>query len=141
APDASTPAVAGDHDAAMSHQRATPHPRPATPEPLPGAGTPLAGEGFTVEIAASPASAGPATVTVTLRADDGAPLTAARVVVLSDMPEMAMGRTETRATETQPGEYTAELVPLVMPGEWRLAIRVSPRGEPTQVFTFAVDVP
>jgi hypothetical protein len=54
---------------------------------------------------------------------------------------MAMGRIETPAEETDPGRYTAELVPLGMSGEWRLGVRVSPRGASTQVFSFAVQVP
>ncbi len=52
-----------------------------------------------------------------------------------------MGRMETPAMETESGRYVAESVPLGMTGEWRLAVRVSPRGESTQVFSFAVQVP
>jgi copper transport protein len=113
----------------------------ATPQPMPGPGDVVQGNGFTVELAAEPAGAGPVDVAVILENDDGAPLEGARVVVLSDMPEMGMGRTETPADETEPGRYAASFVPLGMPGEWHLAVRISPRGEPTQVFTFAVVVP
>jgi hypothetical protein len=124
----------------MGHGHASPVAASATPPPLPGPGTPVEADGFTVEVAADPASAGPVDITVTLLTDDGSPLEGARVVVLSDMPAMAMGRTETPATETSPGQYVAASVPLVMPGHWHLAIRVSPRAESTQVVEFAVTV-
>ncbi len=126
-PEAS-PSAADDHHAMMHH--ATPEAGTATPEPLPGPGTVIQGDGLTIELDAAPNAAGPVDVTITLRADDGTPLEDARVIVLSDMPAMAMGRTETPATETAPGQYEAEFVPLAMPGEWRLAVRVSPGPNP-----------
>jgi hypothetical protein len=63
------------------------------------------------------------------------------VVVISDMPEMAMGASETVAVETAAGQYVAELVPLGMRGTWHLAVRVSPPGAATAVFRFEVVVP
>jgi hypothetical protein len=60
---------------------------------------------------------------------------------VNSMPAMARGRTETRATETSPGQYVAASVLVVMPGEWRLALRISPRAQPTQIVTFTVAVP
>jgi len=137
-PEASPSAADGHHT--MNHQ-ATPGAGTATPEPLPGPGVIVQGDGLTVELDAAPTAAGPVDVTITLRADDGTPLEDARVIVLSDMPAMAMGRTETPATETAPGQYEVASVPLVMQGEWRLAVRVSPRAKPTQVFSFALYVP
>jgi copper transport protein len=134
-----SPSAADDHHT-MNHH-ATPESGTPAPEPLPGPGAVLQGDGFSIELAAAPATAGPVDVTITLRADDGTPLEGARVVLLSDMPAMAMGRTETPATETAPGQYEVASVPLVMQGEWHLAVRVSPRAKPTQVFSFAVSVP
>jgi copper transport protein len=137
-PEASPSAADGHHT--MNHH-ATPESGTPAPELLPGPGTVIQGDGFSIEFAATPDTAGPVDVTITLRADDDTPFEDARVVVLSDMPAMAMGRTETPATETAPGQYEASSVPLVMQGEWRLSIRVSPRAKPTQVFSFAVSVP
>jgi hypothetical protein len=57
--------------------------------------------------------------------DAGSPLIGARVAVLSEMTAMAyMSQIDSPATETSPGRYVAESVPLAIPGEWRLAIRV-----------------
>lgn len=134
------PSGEDDHQVMMDHH-ATPLAGSATPGPLPGPGTPVAGDGFTATLATSPESAEPVDVTVTLRAEDGSPLTGARVAVLSDMLEMAMGRMETMATETPPGVYVAEFVPLVMAGEWRVNVRISPKGAPTQTYAFSIVVP
>jgi hypothetical protein len=60
---------------------------------------------------------------------------------VNSMPVMAMGRTETPATESSPGQYVVASVPLVMLGEWRLALRISPRAQPTQIVSFTVAVP
>ncbi len=137
-----SPAEVIHHEEMMDHGlHSTPVLSTPAADPLPGPGTPVSGDGLTVTIAAEPISAGPTDVSIEIADEDESPLTEARVVVLSDMPGMAMGRIETPAEETDPGRYTAELVPLGMSGEWRLGVRVSPRGASTQVFSFAVQVP
>jgi hypothetical protein len=113
----------------------------ATPRSLPGPGTPAAGDGLTVTIAAAPEQAGPVEVVAEIADEAGNPLSEARVVVLSDMPAMEMGRVETPAEEIAPGRYVATFVPLGMAGEWQVTVRVSPRGEPTKSFPFTVTVP
>jgi copper transport protein len=132
--------AAGTAVATLAHDHAVPSPA-ATPVSLPGPGTPVAGDGLTVTIAAEPAQAGPTAVSVDLTGQNSVPQSDARVVVFSEMPAMAMGRTGTPAQETSPGHYVAESVPLAMSGEWRITVRVSPRGQPTQTFAFALPVP
>jgi hypothetical protein len=132
-----------DHEAhheSMDHH-ATPKAGGATPVALPGPGSTVQGDGLRIMLEAAPMAAGPVEAAITLSGVDGKPIEGARVVVLSDMPGMPMGRTETPAQETAPGRYVAEFVPLGMAGEWHLAVRVSPRAAATQVFTFAVVVP
>ena len=140
-PIASPDVVAHDNDMAAHQHHGTPVMSRATPESLPGPGDPVSGEGVRVMISTAPQSAGPVTVAIEITNASGDPLSDARVVVVSDMPDMAMGRMETPAVEVEPGHYLAEFVPLGMPGKWRLAVRVSPRGASTQVFSFAVQVP
>jgi hypothetical protein len=138
---ASPEVVARDNETMDHHAHGTPVMSIATPKALPGPGTPVSGGDFSVRIAAAPQSPGPVTVSIHITHADGSPLSDARVVVLSEMPDMTMGSTETPALEVEPGQYLAEFVPLGMTGEWRLAVRVSPRGGSTQVFSFAVQVP
>jgi hypothetical protein len=140
-PIASPNVVAHDDHMMDHHAHATPTVSSATPEPLLGPGTTLSGDGISVTLAAAPQVSGPVTVSIKIGEAEGSPLAEARVAVISDMPDMAMGRMETPALETEPGLYVAEFVPLGMTGEWRLAVRVSPRGASTQVFAFAVQVP
>ena len=136
APELAASPAAMDHEA--RHEAMDPH---ATPVALPGPGTTVEGDGLRIAFEAAPRVAGPVDVAVTLSGDGGEPIEGARVVLLSDMPGMAMGGAETPAEETAPGRYVAEFVPLGMPGEWHLAVRVSPRAAATQVFIFAVVVP
>jgi hypothetical protein len=135
-PVSASPRAVMEH--AMAHEHDATAPAAATPLALPAPGTPVTRDGITVAVAVSPRRAGPAKVAIDLAGPDGKPLQDARVVVLNEMPSMPMGRSETPATETAPGHYVAEPVPLGMEGAWRLTIRVSPRGKPTQSFPFAV---
>jgi copper transport protein len=132
-----SPAMASHMEEHEHHMMAS-----ASPAALPTTGTPVQGSGLQVTIGAEPDRPGPTEVVVEIVGDDGSPLTGARVAVVSEMTAMAeMSRAETRATEIKPGRYVAESVPLGMPGEWRLAVRVSPKSQPTQVIPFVVAVP
>jgi copper transport protein len=136
-PDAISPVASLSPVAA--HQHATPAPAASPPSALAGPGTPVPGDGIIVTLAVNPERAGPVTVSVAIE-QDGAPLSDARVAILSESMEMDMGRRETVAEEIRPGQYLAADVPLGMAGAWRLTVRVSPRGEASQVFPFAVTV-
>jgi hypothetical protein len=114
----------------------------ATPEPLPGSGTPVQGDGMRVTLAARPEGPGPTEIAVEIADDDGMPFAGARVAVLSQMPAMASMRpTETPAAETEPGRYVANDVPLGMAGDWRVSVRISPKGASTRVVSFTISVP
>ena len=132
--------AAGTALATMAHDHVMPFPA-VTPVSLPAPGTPVTTNGLTLTIAADPARAGPVIVSVELIGPDNAPRTDARVVIFSEMSAMAMGRTETQARETSSGHDVAESVPPGMSGRWRITVNVSPRGQPTQTFAFALPLP
>lgn len=139
-PAAASPTVPPATPVASHHHhvaRATPVATESAAQP----GTPVAAGNLHVSIDAEPRQAGPVSVTVRINDDVGDPLTDARVTIMSEMAGMAEDRAQTAAEEVQPGRYLAEDVPLTMPGEWRLAVRVSPRGEATQIVPFVVEVP
>jgi hypothetical protein len=45
------------------------------------------------------------------------------------------------ADEATPGHYVAKEVPLSMVGDWQLSVRISPKGQPTQIVPITVTVP
>jgi copper transport protein len=136
-PKASTPRLARSATPDAAHE----HVDHEQMQMLASPGTPVAGDGISVTLLTEPVSAGATDVTVVIAAVDGQPLPDARVVVVIMMPGMGSGREETQAVPDDPGRYVAEGVPLGMAGEWHLAVRVSPKGKSTQIFTFAVEVP
>lgn len=123
------------HEQMMTERHATPV------VPLPGVGTPVSQDGLMVTVAAEPASTAPTTVTVQVVDSQGAPVSKARVVIFAEMTGMGEKSEGTPATEISPGRYQAENLMLTMGGPWQLTVRVSPHGEATRVFRFAVDVP
>jgi copper transport protein len=145
--------VAAVHRAALPAKQPSPQASPATeadahdhhatPRPderRAAVGTPVAIDGLSVTLEVDPERSGSTDVTVVVAQADGAPLSGARVAIISEMAGMA-GREETKATETEPGHYLASDVPLTMAGEWRLTVRVSPKGASTQVIPFSVAMP
>jgi hypothetical protein len=131
--------VVSSPEVEAAHDHATPASAPAMPRT--GSGTPVSAGTLTVTLQADPKGPGAVELTIGLTDPAGAPVAGARVVVVSEMPGMAMDRTETPATETSPGRYVVEAAPLGMRGTWAITARVSPRGEPTEVVGFQVTVP
>jgi hypothetical protein len=113
----------------------------ATPEAvaLPGIATPTRAGDLTVTLDADTRDAAPTDLTLTVTDADGAPVTGARVVVF---PEMAgMGASESlTAEERTPGTYIVANAPLTMPGAWEIAVRISPKGQPSSTVRFAIEV-
>jgi hypothetical protein len=134
APAAASPSAmsAQDHDMVMSGA--------ATPVSPPGIATPVRGDGVVVTVTTEPAPPGPTDITVELRNPDGAPLPDARVVVFAEMAGMGRSGQGTPATEVAPGRYLARDVSLSMAGDWQLKVRVSPKGQPTQIVPIALTV-
>ncbi len=116
-------------------------PGTATPEAvsLPGVATPTSAGGLTVTLAADTRYAAPTDLTLTVTDAAGAPVTGARVVVF---PEMAnMGPAENlAAAEQAPGIYLVANAPLLMPGPWEIAARISPQGQPSSTVRFGITV-
>ncbi|MDF2760423.1 MAG: hypothetical protein K0S99_3057 [Thermomicrobiales bacterium] len=121
-----------DHDMMMHDS--------ATPVPLPGVGTPVVQDGLVVTVAAEPARPGPTDIAVDVRDPDGAPLPDARVVIFAEMAGMGQAGQGTPAEEVEPGRYVARGVSLSMVGDWQVTVRVSPRGQATQVFPVVLTV-
>jgi copper transport protein len=129
---ASPPAMA-QHDHMMM-------PSPATPVTLPGIGTPVSQDGLVVRVSAEPIGPGPTDITVAVSDPDGTPLRDARVVIFAEMAGMEEGGKGIPADEAMPGQYVARQVPLSMAGDWQLSVRISPKGQATQVFPIALTV-
>jgi hypothetical protein len=113
----------------------------ATPqsEALPGIAMPTSAGDLTVTLLADTSSAAPTDLTLTVTDAEGAPVPGARVVVF---PEMAgMGPSESLTAEEQtPGTYVVANAPLIMPGPWEIAARISPKGQPSSTVRFAIEV-
>ena len=62
------------------------------------------------------------------------------MVVFSAMAGMGQDTEGIVVVEEEPGHYRVENVPLSMAGAWQLTARISPRGRPTSIVRFAVDV-
>ena len=123
---------AHDHDMMMSAA--------ATPASLPGAGTPVREDGVVVTVTTEPAPPGPTDITVEVTDPDGAPLADTRVVVFAEMAGMGQGGQGIPAEEVSPGRYVARDVSLTMAGDWQVKVRVSPKGQPTQIVLVALTV-
>jgi hypothetical protein len=73
-------------------------------------------------------------------ASDGTPLEDARVVVFAEMAGMGPADTGIPADDVAPGRYVAKDVPLGMAGDWRVSVRISPKGQATQTVPIALTV-
>jgi copper transport protein len=134
-PALASPAAMTAHD----HHLATPEtPGSAT---LPGMGTPASEAGLVVTLDAVPLQPGPTDLTISVMDQTGAPVSEARVVVFSEMTGMGQDSQGLVAMEEEVGRYRVEGVPLSMSGPWQLTARISPKGRPTSIVRFAVEVP
>ena len=93
-----------------------------------------------VTLDAGPLQSGPADLTITVTDQTGAPVSAARVVLFSEMAGMGADSQGIVAVEEEAGRYRVEDVPLSMAGAWQLTARISPQGQPTRLVRFAVEV-
>jgi copper transport protein len=134
APAAASPATIAEHDRMMVM------PGTATPATLPGIGTPVSQGGLIVTVATEPTGRGPTDITIEVSQADGEPLQDARVVVFAEMTGMGEADKGVPADEATPGHYVAKAVPLTMAGDWRLSIRISPKGQATQIVPVALSV-
>ena len=94
---------------------------------LPVPGETVAAGDLRVTLLPFPFAVGEATVEVSVEDGQGRPVAGASVAVVARMPDM--GGTQTvAAEETGAGRYEARGVALAMAGEWRLTVRVAPKG-------------
>ena len=124
---------AHDHAVAMSAA--------ATPVALAGAGTPVPQDGLVVTVTTAPAGPGPIETTIEVRDAGGTPISDAHIVLFAEMAAMGKVGEGITAEEVAPGRYLARDVPLTMSGDWKLTVRVSPKGGATQTVAVALSVP
>ena len=62
------------------------------------------------------------------------------MVVFAEMAGMGQDGQGIPAEEVTPGRYVARDVSLSMSGDWLVKVRVSPKGQPTQIFAVALAV-
>jgi copper transport protein len=127
--------------AAAEHDHALATPAMPVSESFAGIGTPVGENGLVVTLGADARQPGPTDLTITARDRSETPVSEARVVVFARMAGMGGNSQGTAAVEEEPGRYRAEDVPLSMAGTWQLTVRISPRGQPTSVVEFAIEVP
>ena len=60
------------------------------------------------------------------------------MVVFAEMAGMGQAGNGIPADEVAPGRYVAKEVPLGMTGDWRLSVRISPKGQATQIVRVAL---
>ncbi|MCC6312786.1 MAG: copper resistance protein CopC, partial [Thermomicrobiales bacterium] len=104
---------------------------PAAVSPAPEAaaiGTPVTRNGLTATLLPAAIRSAPNDLTVLLTDATGAPVDDAAVTIAARSLGMDMGVTTKQAESLGEGRYTAT-VPMGMAGEWRITIRVAPRGE------------
>ena len=135
-PVSASPSTASPAMAAHDHAQAT----PAMVEPRAAIGTPVSEGGLVVTLDAEPDQPGPTDLIIVVMDQTGAPVSEARVVVFSEMAGMGQDTEGIVAVEEEPGHYRAEDVPLSLAGAWQVTARISPRGQPTSIVRFAVDV-
>jgi copper transport protein len=128
------PMTEHDHDQMMVMHGA------ATPAAFPGIATPVRQGGLIVTVSAEPTGPGPTDITVEVSDADGTPLEDARVVVFAAMAGMSEADTGIPADEAMPGRYVAKEVPLSMAGDWKLSVRISPKGQATQIVPIVLTV-
>jgi copper transport protein len=134
-PALASPAAMAAHD----HHQATPE--TAGSQPLPGMGTPVREAGLVVTLDADTLQPGPTDLTISVMDQTGAPISQARVVVFSEMAGMGQNSQGIVAVEQEAGSYRVAAAPLIMSGPWQLTARISPKGRPTSIVRFAVEVP
>jgi YVTN family beta-propeller protein len=102
-----------------------------------GSGTPSTGSlvqtvaGVTLRLEVAPAAFGPNRVLLALRDAHNRPVQGAQVRLALDMTDMPMGTTAVTAAPVSGGRYQA-LPRLIMPGHWRIRVRVRGPGLPAQ---------
>jgi copper transport protein len=64
----------------------------------------------------------------------GRPLTGASVVARFDMLDMDMGQESYKLSETRPGRYRRNAMPLIMVGNWGVTFEVTPKAGPPYSF-------
>ncbi|MFN8590983.1 MAG: copper resistance protein CopC [Thermomicrobiales bacterium] len=133
-----SPEPAEEH---MGHVMGTPMAGETAASALPAPGTPVTSGELTLRLLSVPEQAGLAPIAVSIRDASGQPVVGAKVVVISTMVGMATSRTETAASEPEPGVYEAAAVPLTMSGPWQIAVRASPRGQPSATARWQIAVP
>jgi hypothetical protein len=104
-------------------------------------GTPVSEDGLVVTLSADTLHPGPTDFTITVMDQIGTPVSEARVVLFSEMAGMGTDAPGISAVEDEPGRYRVDDVPLGMSGPWQLTVRISPKGQPTRVVRFLVEVP
>ena len=62
------------------------------------------------------------------------------MVVFAAMAGMGEADTGIPADEVTAGRYVAKEVPLGMAGDWKLSVRISPKGQATQIVPIALTV-
>jgi hypothetical protein len=134
---AATPRLTHEH--VHSHEMR----QAATPEsePLPGLGTPVKSGDLTVTLDADTRYAAPTDLVLTVRDASGDPVAGARVTLFVEMAGMGgMHRESMQAEEPSPGTYVAPGASLIMPGQWEISARISPKGQSSSTVRFGVDV-
>jgi hypothetical protein len=136
---AATPAAASPSDG-VDHDHMDMGSSPASPVALAGVGTPVSRDGIVITVQDESSQPGPADITIEVQDHDGSPVSGARVVLFAEMAGMGKAGDGLPAKEVAPGRYVVSKVPLSMAGEWRLTVRVSPRGEATQSIPVAIAI-
>ncbi len=105
--------------------RFTPPPRALAAEPMAQSTTlTMTAEGIAADVLAAPAASGPATVTITLRKEDGTAQSARSVVLSLAQPELEIQPIKTDAVATRDGVWTIEQLLIPVPGLWAVEIHV-----------------
>ena len=96
--------------------------------------------GLVITLEKSNLSAGPGTLTFSVSAKDGAPVTGAMTYVTIRMPAMDHGVSAYPAAEIADGQYQANDVSLGMVGDWEITVQVIRQGRAPAVASYDVPV-
>ena len=130
-----TPATSPEH---VHEYESAPEATP-TEGALPGIATPVRAGDLTVTLNADTRYAAPTDLTIIVTDSAGSPFTGARITLFPEMAGMGAGES-LPAVEQEPGTYVAAYAPLTMPGHWEIAVRISPKGQPSSTVRFGLDV-
>lgn len=108
-------------------------------EILPSPGETVAAANLQVTLLPFLDVSGDATIDLVITDRKENPLTDATVAIIARMAEMTVSQTVS-AEETSPGHYQAKGVSFAMAGDWRLSVRVAPRGEPSTTIAYEVPI-